>query len=181
MFPKEKDKILRQQIYYWKKQGWIKTLKNGLYQIIYPQQRNIPDLFVANKLYFPSYVSLETALSYYSIIPDVAMGVTSVTAKPTREFRNNYGFFRYRTIKNKAFIGYRIIEEDRFKIKIAESEKAFVDYIYFKLYDGDKIDIDAERFNLNAIRKFKRTKLHGYAVVFGKKTSTKVKELYAKS
>jgi predicted transcriptional regulator of viral defense system len=140
LFPNEKKEILRQQIHYWKNNNWIRVLKNGFYELIYPQEKNIPDLFLANKLYSPSYVSLETALSIYSLIPEVAMAVTSITTRPTREFKNHHGLFRYRSIQPRAFIGYRIIEEDKFKIKIADPEKALVDYIYFKLHDGDKIN-----------------------------------------
>lgn len=180
LFPKLKKEVLRQQIHYWKKRNWIRALKNGLYALIYPQEKNIPDLFLANKLYSPSYVSLETALSIYNIIPEVAMGVTSITTKPTREFRNYYGFFRYRTVKPKAFLGYRIIEENKFKIKMADPEKALVDYIYFKLYDGDKINIEDERFDLSVLKKLKRQKLCHYASYFNSQTYKALKEVYAK-
>lgn len=180
LFPSEKREILRQQIHYWKKHSWIRPLKNGVYEIIYPQQKSIPDLFLANKLYSPSYVSLETALSIYDIIPEVAMGVTSVTTKPTREFKNYYGLFKYRTIKVKAFAGYRIIEENKFKIKIADPEKALVDYIYFKLYDKEKITIEGERFDIPALKKLKRTRMRGYARCFNKLTYKALEDIYAK-
>jgi predicted transcriptional regulator of viral defense system len=180
LFPEEKKEILRQQIYYWKRHNWIRVLKNGLYEIIYPQEKNIPDLFLANKLYTPSYVSLETALSIYNIIPEVAMAVTSVTTKPTREFKNYHGFFRYRTIKIKAFIGYRIIEENNFKIKIADPEKALVDYIYFKLYDGDKVNIEEQRFDLSVLKKLKKSRVYSYASHFNRIIYKTLKALYAK-
>ena len=180
LFPEEKKEILRQQIHYWKRRNWIRGLKNGLYEIIYPLEKNIPDLFLANKLYSPSYVSLETALSNYSIIPEVAISVSSITTKPTREFKNYHGFFRYRSVRTKAFVGYRIIEENKFKIKIADPEKALVDYIYFKLYDGDKIDTETERFDLSALRKLRKSKLYVYASDFNRATYRKLKEIYAK-
>lgn len=140
----------------------------------------MPDLFLANKLYSPSYVSLETALSIYNVIPEVAMSVTSITTKPTREFKNYHGLFKYRSVKPKAFIGYRIIEENKFKIKIAEPEKALVDYIYFKLYDGNKINIEEERFDLSTLKKLKKTKLYHYAFNFNKTTYKTLKEIYVK-
>ncbi len=180
LFPGVKKEVLRQQIHYWKKHNWIRALKNGLYEIIYPEEKNIPDLFLANKLYSPSYISLETALSIYNIIPEVAMGVTSITTKPTREFKNYYGFFRYRNIRPRAFLGYRVIAERNFKIKIAEPEKALVDYIYFKLYDGEEIKIDEERFDLLILKKLKKKILFDYASYFNKATYNALKELYAK-
>jgi len=179
LFPEEKKEILRQQIHYWKKRNWIRVLKNGLYEIIYPESKNIPDLFLANKLYSPSYVSLETALSIYNIIPEVAFGVTSITTKPTRELNNFHGFFRYRSIRTRAFIGYRIIEENKFKIKIAEPEKAFADYVYFKLYDSHKINVEEERFDLSVLKKFKKAKLYKYASYFNKLTYNTIKDIYA--
>ena len=181
LFPQEKKEILRQQVYYWKRRNWIKALKNGLYEVIYPERKNIPDLFLANKLYSPSYVSLETALSIYSIIPQVAMAVTSITTKPTREFKSHYGFFRYRSLKPEAFIGYRIIEERNFEIKIADPEKALADYIYFKLYDRDRIDIEGERFDLLSLKKLKKRRLYDYASNFNKAVYKILKEdIYAK-
>lgn len=97
LFPADR-KVVKQQIYHWKKLGWLKPLKKGLYELVYLRKGQSSDLFIANKLYEPSYVSLDTALSYYSIIPEVAMGVTSITTKPTRKFRNHYGFFAYKSI-----------------------------------------------------------------------------------
>jgi predicted transcriptional regulator of viral defense system len=180
LFPKEKKEILRQQIHYWKKHSWVRALKNGLYEIIYPEEKNIPDLFLANKLYSPSYVSLETALSIYNIIPEVAFGITSITTKPTREFKNYHGFFKYRSVRPRGFIGYRIIEENKFKIKIAEPEKALVDYIYFKLYDGDKVNVEEERFDLSVLKKLKKQRLYNYASNFNKMTYKTLREIYAK-
>lgn len=180
LFPEVKKEILRQQIHYWKKHNWLRVLKNGLYETVYPQEKNIPDLFLANKLYSPSYVSLETALSIYNIIPEIAMGVTSITTKSTREFKNYHGFFKYRSVKTAVFVGYRIIEENKFKIKIAEPEKALVDYIYFKLYDGYEIHIEEERFDLSVLKKLKKTKVYNYASNFNKTTYKTLKEMYAK-
>jgi predicted transcriptional regulator of viral defense system len=132
LFPADR-KVLKQQIYYWKKLGWLKPLKKGLYELGYLRNGLSSDLFIANKHYEPSYVSLETALSYYSIIPEVAMGVTSITTKPTRKFRNKYGLFAYRRIVERPYTGYRIIDDRGQMVKIAEPGKALVDYIYFDI------------------------------------------------
>ncbi len=107
------------------------------------------------------------------------MAVTSITTKPTREFKNYHGFFRYRTVRPRAFVGYRIIEEEKFKIKIADPEKAFVDYIYFKLYDGDKIKVVEERFDLLVLKKLRKAKIFNYASHFNKATYRMLKEIYA--
>lgn len=67
----------------------------------------MPDEYLlANILYQPSYISLEFALSYYSLIPESVYLITSVTTKPTREFAVGKLFFSYQTIKKQAFVGY---------------------------------------------------------------------------
>jgi len=168
IFSSERD-ILKQQIFYWRKKGWIKTLKKGIYEINYPKRKMLPDFFIANRLYEPSYVSLETALSYYSLIPEVAMGVTSVTTKPTREFRNHYGFFGYRTIVERGYLGYRLIEYQGQKVKIAEPEKAFVDCLYLNP------KVDELRLNERKLNELSRDKMLNYASIFNKTVVDKVK------
>ena len=50
LFPAERG-IVKQQIYYWKKLGWLKPLKKGLYELIYLRRGQLSDLFIANKLF----------------------------------------------------------------------------------------------------------------------------------
>ena len=99
-------------------------LKGGMYAL----KQNMPsDFFIANKLYAPSYISFETALSYYNIIPESVYSYTSATTKITREFKK----FAYHKIKKKAFTGYQLIEIAGDKIVFAEKEKALADYYYY--------------------------------------------------
>ncbi|MFH1452739.1 MAG: hypothetical protein ABIH00_02010 [Armatimonadota bacterium] len=158
-FPKENKSNLEKRIYTWKKKGWVYSIKKGLYELTYPQDIIIPDLYIANRLYAPSYISLETALSYYSIIPEVAMGATSITTKPTRKFKNKHGFFSYRTVKPVLFTGYSILEQNGFEVLIAEPEKALVDYLYF----NKGVDFEEERFEKDVLSKLNRRKLRYYA------------------
>ena len=175
LFPADRT-VVKQQIYYWKKLGWLKPLKKGLYELVYLRKGQLSDLFVANRLYEPSYVSLETALSYYSIIPEVAMGVTSITTKPTRKFRNHYGFFAYKSIVERAYTGYRIVDDQGQKVKIAEPEKALVDYIYFDII---ALDLESLRVNRRILKELDREKLMDYASLFTKRVLSRVEEVYA--
>jgi predicted transcriptional regulator of viral defense system len=167
--------VVKQQMYYWKKLGWLKPLKKGLYELVYLRRGQLSDLFIANKLYEPSYVSLETALSYYSIIPEVAMGVTSVTTKPTRKFRNHYGYFTYRSIVERAYTGYRIIADHGQMVKIADAEKAVVDYIYFNM----ELDLESLRVNRRKLLESDKKKMMDYASLLNKKVLRTVEEVYA--
>lgn len=174
-FPQEKRQNLKRMVLRWKKQGRIVALKRGLYELTYPDDFHIPDLFVANCLYGPSYVSLETALSNYSIIPEISMGVTSISTKPTRRFKNKHGLFIYRSVNPVAYTGYTIQKEAGFDIRIAEPEKAIVDYIYFKTLRGKKIDFSQERLDRGVIKRLSRKKMVAYAKLY----KLSLKELYA--
>jgi len=162
----EKKASLKQALHRWKKKGWIYSLKKGLYELSYPKEFVISDMYIANRLYAPSYVSLETALSNYSIIPEVSMAVTSITTKPTRRFKNKHGLFIYRTIKPALFTGYYVERHNNFDILIAEPEKALVDYLYFKTYRSKKFDLKGERINKRAVLKLDRRKLNKYANLY---------------
>jgi len=174
-YPEADEGNLKKAIYRWKKSGRLYSLKRGLYELTYPRARDIPDMYIANKLYAPSYVSLETAMSYYSIIPEVSMAVTSITTKPTRKFRNKHGLFSYRTIKSYAFTGYFVERYKNFDILIAEPEKALIDYLYFKTYHDKKFELKDERLDREALSGLKRRKLDRYAKLYG----INLRELYA--
>jgi len=167
-YPGERKDNLGRMLSRWKKEGWICSLKRGLYELTYPRDFAVPDMYIANKLYSPSYVSLETALSYYSIIPEVSMAVTSVTVKPTRRFKNKYGLFIYRTVKAEFFRGYYVERQGNFDILIAEPEKALVDFLYFKSGRGSKkVSLEDERMDRRLLARLNRKKLTGYARACG--------------
>ena len=165
-YQNEKKYNLKRMISRWKGKGWIYSLKKGLYELTYPKDFNIPDMYIANRLYNPSYVSLETALSNYSIIPEVSMAVTSISTKPTRRFKNKYGLFIYRTVKPDAFAGYYVEKYGIFDILIAEPEKALVDYLYFKRYSRERLNLKDERMDKDVISRLKKKKLNKYAKLY---------------
>lgn len=175
-YPEERRDSLKRLIYAWKNKGWIYTLKRGLYELTYPKDFIIPDMYIANRLYSPSYVSLETALSNYSIIPEVSMAVTSITTKPTRRFKNKHGLFIYRTVRPGAFTGYYVEKHGPFDILIAEPEKALIDYLYFKTYRNKKFKLENERMDKDIISKLDKKKLNKYS----RQYNIDLKELYAR-
>jgi len=163
LYPDEDRRSIKVMLHRWKKKLWVCALKRGLYEMHYPKDLNIPDMHVANVLYKPSYVSLETALSYYSIIPEVSMAVTSITTKPTRKFKNKHGLFIYHTVKPAAFGGYYIEKSRGFDILIAEPEKALVDFVYFKTYRNKNVDLGLERIDKKIVSKLDKSKINKYA------------------
>ncbi|RLG29748.1 hypothetical protein DRN98_08075 [Methanosarcinales archaeon] len=171
LFPKEKLKTLKNNLSRWVKTGQLLKLKRNLYEFVEPGlESNIPDVYVGNKLYSPSYISLETALSIYGLIPGIAAQVTSVTTRPTREFKNKYGYFFYRSCQKRAFSGYKLMQYEGFKIFIADREKALVDFIYFAVRRIDSLNFDEERFNKDILKKLDWGKVSKYSKFFNNKT-----------
>lgn len=176
-FPDGKVKTIKNNFIRWLSKGYFVRLKKDLYEFIEKgSELKIPDLYIANRLYGPSYVSLETALSIYSIIPDIAAGVTSVTIRPTRTFKNKYGSFFYRTCQERAFTGYRLMLYEDFKVYIADKEKALVDFLYYRLRLSHSLDFDEERLNKKILKKTDWGKALYYARLFNHRTVNVLKE-----
>ncbi|MBI5882395.1 MAG: hypothetical protein HZB91_04750 [Elusimicrobia bacterium] len=168
LFPGEIRSTRLLQLHQWAKKGWVRRLKRGLYELAYPEHAALPDLHIANRLYEPSYVSLDTALSHYQIIPETAAQVTSVTTKATRRLRNFHGLFSYFTVRPAAFIGYGVVHWQGCSVKLAEPEKALVDRLYAALRRGERLNIPEDRWDIGRIRKMKRRRLMDYAEAFGR-------------
>jgi len=133
---------------YTKKNFFVK-LRNGLYCF----SDNQPNSFVlANKIYVPSYLSLETALSFYGLIPESAYEITSVSTRATRTFKAAGKIFSYAKIKKNLFCGYTTAQLGEEKFLIAEPEKALFDYLY--LVSLQKRNLNT-RLNVSGLKKDK--------------------------
>ena len=142
------------------KKGFIIRLKKGLYA--FPNA--LPsDLTLANALYGPSYVSLEFALAYHGVIPDVVYEITSVTTKATRRFAVTAigKVFSYRKIKKSAYTGYTLQQAHGSRFHIADAEKALVDAQYLRLCARQQ---PLARFRTEKIN---RARALRYAALFG--------------
>ena len=140
------------------KQGFIVQIKRGLYAL----SDFLPsDTYIANKLYSPSYISLEFALSYHGIIPETVYEITSVTTKATRRFETLGKIFSFRKIKIAAYTGYGLEKQGGFGFYIADAEKAFVDANYLRLMNKQE---PLSRFNKEKISQEKALR---YAKLFG--------------
>ena len=113
------------------------------------RQVNESYLFMmSNKIYDPSYVSLESALANYQIIPEAVLGVTSISSRKTKQFESAWGIFSYRSIKPSLMFGYQVVKQDKnIKYKIARVEKAILDYLYLNADIKTRDDIEGIRWN----------------------------------
>ncbi len=144
----------RQQLYYWHNQGYIKPLAGGYYLLADQAIDEMVLFMLANKIYEPSYISLESALAYYEIIPETVLGVTSVSSRKTKQSDTGWGVFSYRSVKPQYMIGYQVIDNSPGKkFKIACLEKALLDYLYLHSDIQSIADFEELRWN--------RTQLHG--------------------
>jgi predicted transcriptional regulator of viral defense system len=142
----------RQQLNYWYNQGTIKPLAGGYYILADRAMDEMVLFMVANKIYEPSYVSLESALAYYQIIPETVLGVTSVSSRKTKQYESAWGVFSYRSVKPQYMIGYQAIENSPGKkYKIACLEKAVVDYLYLHSDIQSIADFEELRWNRNQL------------------------------
>lgn len=146
LFPGEGPELIRVQLSRFLHRGHIKALKRGLY--FFPD-RQFDEFEVANLIYQPSYISLETALNYHGVIPDVPLGqVISVSPVTTRTFKTPVGVYAYRKIKQSLFWGF-----SETPIKMAFPEKALLDFEQFNSREtvkGLRVDwskIDKKKYN----------------------------------
>lgn len=113
------------------KAGEIIRLKRGLY-VVSPNisGKRVSTELIANHLYGPSYVSMQTALRYYGLIPEAVYVTQSLTVKHSRMFKNTFGRFQYIYCHPDYFsIGLAQIREDGYNFVIASPEKALCDLI----------------------------------------------------
>ncbi len=120
----------RRRLNEWQEKGYIKKVVRGHY-IFADSKTDESVLFeIANRIYAPSYISLEMALSYYNLIPESVYGITSVSTRRTYTFKTPIAEFSYRTIKPALFFGYELASSNGKVYKIASVEKTILDYLY---------------------------------------------------
>lgn len=113
------------------KSGKIIRLKKGLY-VVSPAEsgRLLSPELIANHLYGPSYVSMESALRYYGLIPEQVYAIQSVTTKHSRNFQNMLGTFEYTQCHKEYFaVGIQQESKEAVQFLIATPEKALCDLI----------------------------------------------------
>jgi len=113
----------------------VQKLKNGLYCY---NIESLDDFQIANFLYSPSYISVETALNFYGILSQFPYTITSVTPKKSKKFVFNNKVFEYIHFDPKYFYGYTKVKN----FLIANKEKALFDTLYLASKGIRKISLD---------------------------------------
>jgi hypothetical protein len=105
-------------------------VRKGLYLPGWRRGQELPvdPLVLSGLVYGPSYVSLETALARYGLIPERVEEITCVTSKRAKLFATPVGRFRYEPVNERVFgWGIRLEQAQGGSYFITEPEKALCD------------------------------------------------------
>jgi predicted transcriptional regulator of viral defense system len=131
--------------------------------------------FSANRLYSPSYLSLDYVLHEHSMLTDIPRNITSVGLRKTDQFSNELGNFIYHKIKEELFLGFSVIKKGDFSILKATKAKALFDFLYFrKKIIVDKDALEELRLNLEEFTSADFEELNTYVELEG---SPRMKEI----
>ena len=114
------------------KQGKLILVRRGVYMTGLKTNIKKPEPFLlANHLMGPSYISLESALSYWGLIPEKVFETTSVTTEKAAVYKTPAGRFSYTKIALPYYaFGIKQLElTPKQHVIIATPEKALFDKI----------------------------------------------------
>ena len=148
------------QLTRWKNAGRIYQLRRGLYSIAPPFQKVNPHPFVvANHIVKASYVTSQSALAFYDLIPENVPQTISVTGNRPGTWETPLGTYHFRHIKPTLLRGHRMIDlSGGQQALVATPEKALLDLVYLqpggdsgayleslRLQNLDQLDLDQLR------------------------------------
>ena len=114
------------------KEKALTAIKKGLY-VTGPSisETKAEPFLLANYLYGPSYVSLETALSFHGLIPERVYEIASMTIKPAKRFTTPVGIFTYSRLPLPYYaFGIQSVQiSGKSRALLASPEKALCDKI----------------------------------------------------
>ena len=144
----------RRRLFEWKLKGYIVKIRNDWYCLPEFFEDPYSSWIIANLVHAPSYISLESALEYYGLIPEGVFMTTSVTTKRPIRLTMAGHAYSYSYIQTKQFKGYGLIASGKYarKIRIASLEKAIVDFFYFRSNYKTSKEILELRFNGPVLR-----------------------------
>jgi predicted transcriptional regulator of viral defense system len=153
---------LSKQLSRWVESGKLIQIRRGLYALSERYRKTEPHPFyIANQIRRASYVSLQSALEHYGLIPEYVPTVTSVTTGRPQTFKTPLGNYIYRHIKKELFFDYTLEQLTAGQsVFIASPEKALLDLLYLTPKSGDTAYLEELRLqNMNNmdIKRFQKT------------------------
>ena len=125
---------VRRQLSRWTASGRLYQLRRGVYALAPPFHKVRPHSFlVANHMVRGSYVSCQSALAHYGLIPEHVPVTISITAARPARWDTPLGIYRFHHVKLGMLRGYRLIEvSPGQRAFVASPEKALLDLIYLQ-------------------------------------------------
>lgn len=111
------------------KEGKLFKIKRGLYET----DKDVNPFYLSGIIYGPSYISFQTALAYYGLIPERVYSITCATFKKRKSkiFKNIFGDYLYEDVPEEVFpFGVERVLEKGYSYNIATKEKAICDMLY---------------------------------------------------
>jgi len=132
--------------------GEIVHIRRGLYCLASKYRKYPVNLHsLAQRIYGPSYISLESALSRHGWIPEAVHTITSVSLKKSREFKTPLGVFSYTRVPQKVFYESveRLSDDAGNVFLMASPVKSLVDYVYVHRKDWSGIEPVVESLRID--------------------------------
>jgi predicted transcriptional regulator of viral defense system len=131
---------VRRQLSRWVEAGRLLKLRRGLYALAAPFQKIRPHPFlVANRLVPGSYVSLQSALAHFGLIPESVPVTTSATVGRPGRWDTPLGSYEFRHLQEELFLDFqRTPLAGGQEAWIATPEKALLDLVYLEP-EGDSM------------------------------------------
>jgi len=157
----------RRRLHEWSRKGYIRLIARGYYIFSDIEIDDTMLELIANRVYAPSYVSLESVLSRAGLLPETVLQVTSVSTRKTRTISTDISTFSYRTIVPRLFFGYEIGVRGT---KVANVEKAVLDYLYLHPHLRTRQDYESLRIDRQQLAaRVSQQRLDKYLERFGNK------------
>lgn len=118
------------QLHRWQKKNLLRKITKGYYIFADTEINDQLKFQISNTIYHPSYISLESCLNLYGIIPELVVSPTAVSTRRSYQINSFLGSFIYRTIKEDLFFGYQTERFKNYQYKIADLEKSLLDFLY---------------------------------------------------
>lgn len=130
-----------------KKAGWLVRIKRGTYAITSIDSHNFANIspLAISFIFVPnSYVSFEFALNYYNLFDQLPKKITAVTSLKSKKYAFQDMEYQFIKTKPELIFGFKEVNTNSQKGKVAELEKAILDFLYFRS-DTYTVDLVLEK------------------------------------
>ncbi len=113
----------------------ILNIRRGLYCLAPEFQKKPVSVYsLAERIYGPSYISMETALSHHGWIPEAVRACTCASFGNSKEFETPLGLFSYKRVpQHTFFLGVKRCKDENGNVFfMAAPAKALADYLYVR-------------------------------------------------